>query len=101
MVARKLTEDVLLDLFLLYEDKSNDFTIKYLADKVGISRSRLGKLFKRINREKLRINYETTSKYLLPLKEYLEGKSITEIAHKYGVSRTTLYSNFERLTNGK
>ena len=102
MVAKKITKDLLLDLYCLYRDRSLDFTIEQLAFKVGLSRNRLGELFKRINPSNLQVEYGVSNRYQLILKEYLNEKtSITNLSQKYNVNRSTLYRNFERLTNGK
>ena len=102
MVARKLSRDVLLDLYLLYKDKSNDFTLEYLANKVGISRSRLGKLFKRINPDSLEVNYDNYDEYLDSFDKYLNGvDTVSNLAKNHGVTRATIYRKFDRLTNGE
>lgn len=99
MVAKKLDRDTLLDLYLLYKDISCDFTIACLAEKVNISRSRLGKLFKRINPESLEVNYDNNDKFKPILIEYFNGISVEKLAHKYSVSRSTLYRKFNKLTD--
>ena len=102
MVNRKLDKNTLLDLYTLYHDSSNDFTLKYLANKVGISRSRLGKLFKKINSDTLNVNYGNDEKYCLALNDSLNGtNTVSNIAQKYSVSRATLYRKIKRLSDGK
>lgn len=102
MVARKIDRDTLIDLYCLYVSPHHDFTIKDLAEKVNISRSRLGELFKKINPDDLTVDYGVdNNKYLPVLEEWLNTqKSINHLAHKYSIPKSTLHRKFQELTNG-
>ena len=100
MVAKKLDRDTLLDLYLLYHDVNQDLTIQYLADKVGISRSRLGKLFKRVDPHSLEVDYDNDNLDLSIIAGYLQdGITLTSLAKKYRLSKSTLYRKFNKLKN--
>jgi predicted DNA-binding protein YlxM (UPF0122 family) len=102
MVARKLSRDEIIDAYLLYNDVNRDFTLEWLAEKFGISRSRLGKLFKRVNPKTLEINYGVDdSQYLEVYKEWKnDGGSLRYLSKKYGVSRNKLSRIFKRISDG-
>lgn len=102
MVARKLDRDTIADLYCLYRDSKSgnrDITIQFLADKIGISRSRLGKLFKRVNPQTLEINYGAScDRYLDAFVEWQSGSlSLSVLSEKYHTPKSTLYRKFREL----
>lgn len=102
MVARKLDRDTIADLYCMYRDNSwgnGDITIQFLADKVGISRSRLGKLFKRVNPQTLELNYGTDChRYLAAFVEWKsKDLSLAKLSEKYHTPKSTLYRKFREL----